>query len=112
MEKHLLVSLSNPVQGREDDYNDWFDKHHLPELLDIPGFVAGQRFTLSEAQRAPAPYPFKYMAIYEIETDDIAKTIGEIGAWQKDMTKTDTSDLARRALLVVRPLGPRIEKAR
>lgn len=112
MEKHLLVSLSNPVEGRDADYNDWFDNHHLPELLDIPGFVAAQRFTLSETQRAAPPYPFRYMAIYEIETDDLAKTIGEIGARQKDMTKTDTSDLSRRALLVVRPLSPRVEKKR
>ena len=68
---HLLLVLTNPVDGREDEYNDWYTHRHLPDVLTIPGVIAAQRFALSGKQRMRAPYPWRYLAIYEIETDDL-----------------------------------------
>lgn len=79
MGRHVLVALTNPAEGREDDYNDWYDNTHLKDVLEVPGFVSAQRFRLSGAQRMENP-PYKYMAIYEIETDDIQQTIGALCA--------------------------------
>ena len=42
--------LTHPVEGREADYNQWYTEIHLAEVLALPGFVAVQRFKLSEAQ--------------------------------------------------------------
>ena len=55
----------------EDDFNDWYTNVHLADVLRIPGIVSAQRFILSSDQRAQPPYPYKYFALYEIETDDL-----------------------------------------
>jgi hypothetical protein len=46
MAKHVFVVFTNPVEGKEATYNDWCDNRHLPDVLDVPGFVSAQRFRL------------------------------------------------------------------
>ena len=64
----VLVVFSEPTEGAEDDYNDWYNQH-LTEVLDIPGFVAAQRFRVAEgAQLDGFPPPQRrYLALYEID---------------------------------------------
>lgn len=79
--KHFnFLVLSNPVEGREDEYNDWYDNQHLKDVLDIPGVVAAQRFRRTGAQRTKGPHPWKYVCVYECETDNIEEIISELGA--------------------------------
>ena len=33
MARHLLLAMSNPVEGREADYDRWLDEKHIPDLL-------------------------------------------------------------------------------
>lgn len=77
-QRYKFVVLTNAVEGREDEYNDWYTNVHLPDVLAIPGIVAAERFRLAPAQRSPAQ-PFKYLAIYEVETDDLPWVAAEIG---------------------------------
>jgi len=75
------VVLSSPVQGRDDEYNEWYNKTHLQEVVEIPGFVSAQRFKLAGAQlkdllrpdemrnRAYGETEHRYLAIYEIEAE-------------------------------------------
>lgn len=70
MDRCRLVVLSNPVDGREDEFNEWYDNQHIPDLLRVPGVVAAQRFRLSGEQLAKAPHPWRYLAVYEIEGAD------------------------------------------
>ena len=44
MRNFRLVVLTNPVAGREDEYNDWYSNRHLGDVIAIPGIVAAQRF--------------------------------------------------------------------
>ena len=69
MTKHLLIVVTNPVPGREQEFNRWYDGQHLDDVLKLPGFVAAQRFklTMDSAQSLPGPY----LAIYEIDADDL-----------------------------------------
>ena len=34
-----MVVFSNPTEGREDEYNDWYDNTHLPEVCALDGVV-------------------------------------------------------------------------
>lgn len=64
----LFIVLTNPADGREGDYNEWYNRQHLPDVLAIPGFVAAQRFWLGvSSQRARLPW--RYLAIYEVDPD-------------------------------------------
>ncbi|ALG88929.1 MAG: hypothetical protein CL814_08710 [Confluentimicrobium sp.] len=74
MSQFAYVVLSNPVPGREDEYNDWYSNRHLADVTAVPGFIAAQRFRLMDdsAEGAPAQ---RYMAIYTMETDDPAAAV-------------------------------------
>lgn len=75
MSKHVFAVLTNAKPGRDDEFNRWYDEEHIPDVLKVPGIVAAQRFTLSPSQRMDPPYPFKYFALYEIDTEDLAQTM-------------------------------------
>ena len=51
----------------EDEFNDWYDTEHLPELLAVPGIVAAARY---EAVKGGP----KYLAAYELESTDVLQT--------------------------------------
>lgn len=76
MAKYNLVVLSNPVAGKEDEYNAWYTDIHIPDVVRCEGFTGGQRFKVGEGFDAP----HKYMAIYEMETDDPAAVIAGMTA--------------------------------
>jgi hypothetical protein len=65
---NIFLVQSDPVLGREDEYNRWYTEQHLPEVLALPGFVAAQRFRTADFQRpGNAPAHYRYIAIYEID---------------------------------------------
>ena len=68
MSTALLVVLTEPVEGREDEYNHWYTGKHLDDVLAAAGFEAAQRFKFvpSKLSRRPAA---PYLAIYEVAAD-------------------------------------------
>lgn len=105
--RYMLMAMTNPASGREEEYNRWFDADHLPEILAVPGFKSSQRFELTSEQRSPPPHPYRYAAVYEIETNDLAETLSALGQAVQSGTKTDAGDPGARALWVYRALGPK-----
>ena len=61
-----LIVFASPAEGREDDFNDWYDNIHLADFVALPGVVSGQRFAL-----APTSPKAKtsYAAIYQLSGD-------------------------------------------
>lgn len=70
MSRYKFLAFSNSVEGRDEEFNAWYDAIHAPDICSIPGFVSCERFTA-----AGGNIPYRYMAIYEVETDDIAATM-------------------------------------
>jgi hypothetical protein len=68
MAKALLVVLTDSVEGRDDEYNQWYTEKHLDDVLAAAGFEAAQRFKFvpSKLSRRPAA---PYLAIYEVDAD-------------------------------------------
>lgn len=75
--KYTMAVFTNAVEGREEEFNNWYSKQHVYDVIKIPGFVAAQRFKLGEYNR-PAPAKFKYYAIYDLETDNLDAAIAEL----------------------------------
>ncbi len=73
MDAYKFVVFTNPAAHREDEFNAWYDASHLDDVLRIPGFVAAQRFETAPLERGNGP-KFKYMTIYDIESDNIDET--------------------------------------
>ena len=79
MAKHVLVVLTNAVEGRDDEFNKWYDEVHLRDVLGVDGFRAAQRFRLSEPQILE-DRSYEYLAIYEIDAEDIGKALSALQA--------------------------------
>lgn len=69
MPRYKMIVMSNPVEGREAEYNDWYQNVHLDEVVKLKGFTSARRFRLARSLTERETWP--YAAIYEIETDDI-----------------------------------------
>ena len=78
MGRYLFVVLANPKDGQENEFNDFYSNRHLADVLNVPGIKTAERFVLTDPQRMSAPSPFKYLAIYHVETDDLAAVASEI----------------------------------
>jgi hypothetical protein len=77
-ETYYLLVFSNPVAGKEDEYNKWYSGQHLADVTSIPDFVSGQRCVASDAQLRNSQPPRKYLAIYKIVTDDLTSVYAEV----------------------------------
>jgi hypothetical protein len=88
MARFSFVVYSNPVEGREQEYNDWYSNQHLSDLLATPGVISARRFKLSGTQIGEVAQTYQYLAIYDIEADDVATFIQEM------MARTGTSAMA------------------
>lgn len=71
-----MIVFTSPVEGREEEYNDWYDNTHLPEFLALPGVVSGKRFRLSPSGPKAKQ---SYVAIYEL-SDDPASVLKAMNA--------------------------------
>jgi hypothetical protein len=93
MVRGIMVVESNPTEGREDEYNDWYGRTHVPQILEIPGIRAAQRYRVSSSRMRPDAQP-GYLAIYELEADDLAGPIDELLARSAD-GRIEMSDALR-----------------
>jgi hypothetical protein len=111
MAKYTFVVLSNPTTpAQEAEYNEWYNKIHIPDVLNVPGFVAAQRFTLADAQLGDGPRAHRYLALYEIESDGAKATLKEL---QKrigtaDMVMSDGIDMKGISAGLFKPVAERV----
>lgn len=68
MAKWVMVVETNCAdKAKEAEFNEWYNKTHLPDVLKTPGFTRATRYeNINPSEGEP-----KFLAIYEIETDDI-----------------------------------------
>jgi hypothetical protein len=73
MPKAVLLAFTGPKsQAVEDEYNQWYDSVHLRDVLAVEGVRSATRFKLAADQMFDDDAPGEYLAIYEIEADDLA----------------------------------------
>ena len=88
---------TNAAEGRDDEFNTWYDTVHIPEILAMfPSVVSAKRFSAADPAAEHA-----YLAMYEIEGDADA-TIRAIGKamMSGELTTTDSMDAPRSARAV------------
>ncbi len=69
-----MVVGSNPVSPeREAEFNRWYVEEHLDDVLAVAGFTAARRYRQSPVRPMAdtEPSPYGYLAIYEVEADDL-----------------------------------------
>jgi len=93
MKKYTYVFFTNAVAGRDDEYNQWYTNQHVPDVLKVPGFVAGRRFQLADTGVMGEPPTHRYLTIYEVETDDPEATLAELNARAPEMVMSDSLNI-------------------
>lgn len=69
MAKYLLFAFSDCKDPKkEKEFNDWYDNMHMPDMLEVPGFIKATRWVSADKKENEIR---KYLAMYELETDDL-----------------------------------------
>lgn len=63
----LLLALSQAPEGRQDDFDKWYDEHHSPARATIPGILTGQRYKSVDDPRTSLAY-------YDLDSVDVLQT--------------------------------------
>jgi len=108
MQRHSLLVLTKPFEGSDEEFNRWYDEQHLADVLDIPGFVSARRYRIVDSRyQGEALLLWRYLAIYEIECDDLSQALDEIRkrSGTTAMPISDTLDMSKVATLVMQPLS-------
>ncbi len=106
MEKYVMFVMTNCEPGTDAEFNDWYDRIHLPDVLKVPGVVAAQRYKLTDEQRRTTRPDYGYMAAYEVETDDLQKTFKIMNDGLKDVYKSPSMNKSTWAYFF-KPIGKR-----
>lgn len=97
----VLIVETGPAEGRDEDWNSWYDGVHIPEILEkVPGFHAATRF-----ERPPGtdigPEEQGYCTVYEIEAEDPAASVAALGSGMQSGALTRSDSSAGRAKLTL-----------
>jgi hypothetical protein len=78
MPKGVLVVETAPSSPEADaEFNDFYNNIHLIDVLKVAGFKSARRFR----KLGESPHP--YLAIYEVEADDLQAAMAELSAAAK-----------------------------
>ena len=100
---HTFMVFANGVEGREDEFSDWYENVHLAEVLALPGFVSAQRFQIVGD---PAD-GLKFLAVYELAGDP-GQALAALGAAvESTMNMSDSMDSSS---VVTKLYSPRTDK--
>ena len=70
MSDYKLLIMSNPVPGREDEFEDWYDIHSREMVRTAKHVVGVQRFRRVETQAGDRP-PYRHLVIAEWQADNL-----------------------------------------
>jgi hypothetical protein len=102
---YCQIVFTAMVDGKEDEFNAFYDNHHAPELAAIPGFVSAQRMILARPSNSSIPAS-KYLALFRVETSDIA-AVKQVAA--RPGTSSPAFDTKATRGYTFRAIGPVIE---
>ena len=68
----LLLNAMNIAPGLEAEFNEWYDKEHIPALGAVPGVLCARRFRGTSGNR-------KYVALYHLDSPEVQ----ESDEWKK-----------------------------
>ena len=78
----LLLNAMNIAPEFEAEFNEWYDKEHIPALRAVPGVLSARRFRGTSGNR-------KYVALYHLATPEVQ----ESAEWKKARESDWTSRL-------------------
>ena len=106
-ERQIIIALVNAVDGREDEFNDWYTNTHLPEVVVLPGFLSAQRFEVPQEIADQSQH--RYATVYEIEGSALD---ARNRLFNSGLGMSSSIDIANMVFSPFMPLGEAIRKGR
>jgi hypothetical protein len=75
----VMVVMMDVDPADEEEFHRWYNQQHIPERLEIPGYVSARRFKLESGDDGM----LKYMCLWEME---------DSSALQHDMYQAQNAD--------------------
>ena len=91
----LLLNAMNIPAEHEADFNDWYDKEHIPALAAVPGVLSARRFRGTGNR--------KYVALYHLTTPDVLESDEWKTARESEWSSRVVPRFLDRLRLVCRP---------
>ena len=113
----MLVMTENTDPARDSEFNDWYNKVDIPDVLKVPGFVRarrGREQRIPDSARSNSPkVPLEYVALYDIESHAIDKTIIDMlmASWGMEKSHHSTDLLKVTERVYFRQYGPAAESS-
>jgi hypothetical protein len=91
----MLLAWSSPVDDASaEEFHSWYEGTHVPEVREaVPGIVDVRRYGLCELTADGKPAT-RFLAVYEIATDDLPAAAAALGAAAGRFTPTKTMDVS------------------
>lgn len=64
----IYLTRMTPTPAGEEEFNQWYNEYHIPEMTAVTGVLSGRRFKRTGKQHRYAP---KYVAMYELVSDAV-----------------------------------------
>lgn len=105
--KHIVVVLTEPTEGNEKDFDDYYENLHLDEVLSSTGWQSAQRFKLVDEQGRACPLP--YLALYEAEAESSQEVLATLTATRPKRQQSKSINKRTAGVWVFAATGPRHE---
>lgn len=78
-DRYVYLVMSDPLPGREVDFNDAYQNTHMGDLVQLPDWTGAQRFRLVQVMPRTTKPVFRrgYLIIWDQEGDDLGKIQSE-----------------------------------
>jgi len=76
----IVLNAMNVAPELEAEFNEWYDKEHIPALAAVPGVLAARRFRTTDGSNR------KYVALYHLASPDVPDGAAWKTARQSDWT--------------------------
>jgi hypothetical protein len=99
----LMVFGDASAPEREEEFNRWYDDHHLGDLLGVPGFCAAARYRRIPGRGGRAagpPFDQRYLSVYELEGEDLTAVQDTLAAEAPLMDISDALSRDPRPIMV------------
>ncbi len=96
MARALMLVASNATdESRIDEFNSWYEEH-VQEILQLEGMISASRWEASAFPLIPGLTAIegrRFLALYEIECEDVEAMRDLINRTSADRTHSDTLEL-------------------
>ena len=106
MTTYFQMEFGDAPTGTEDEFNIWYDNEHAPGMVAAAGVVMAQRGIVNEVQMEPLVNPARYLALFRIDTTDLAAVFRYRGRGAKGGKPPPAIDPKRTFAYIYKAIGP------